>query len=1217
MKTKHLFAAIVGAALATASSDSRAQQPPPQFRPQPSVAASPAERGPDADAARSIIRNLSLPAYVLNDVANSMGLKYAQSPGVSITADTTRGELLILAPRNLHPRIDTEIREMLASGYVQRAGRQISTATTSRQFQLRTNSWREFEDGLQSLVGQRLQSTTTRNGELASFELVDQPIGRASVTVDRRANAVTVVAPEPMMAGWEQVVASLDMQNVSSGEVLQMTRLQNAEPAPIQRAIRLLRQIRPMNGSGDNSTVGVAGNNVRFMGTAFNQQEQSGGAPQAGQPPQGNPAAPGQAEMPVEDGEGGLIGDVQIQFVPELGVLIVRGAKKDVQRVMDVIKQIEDAAVETQPLVEIVQLQHVDSEAMATLVTQLYTDVLNTRGSSLSITGLVKPNALLLIGRKEAVDAALELVAKLDTPVLPSTQLKVFRLRNASAVDAEEAIREFFSARPGSDEDLRPVLGTRVRIIADYRTNSLIVQAAPRDMSEVSRLIQDLDVDQVPAQDTIRVFPLKNSIASELAPVLQASLNGEGEATAAENFTRPSTTLSILEVNSETGQTIESGLLANVVVTSDDNANALVVRGPGNSMALIGELIKQLDQLPGAEALVKVFQLEFSDATAVSTALNELFAAQQQQGGGGGAGALNLPLQTAAADNSLVQLRFSTDPRTNSVIAVGSESDLEVVESIVLRLDTEGFAARETEVIWLRNAPALEVAAAIQQYVQLRQQSFQTIQPGGGGGAGGIGVYDLMDRDLIVVGEEITNSLLLSVSPRLYPTIRRMIDQLDRLPPNVMVKVILAEVRLGDGFEWGSEFGIQDSLLFDRGLAGAPSNPGFNFNGAGLPNNNTLGSNTVAPQSLSTFGLGRASDAFGYGGFVFAAASDSVSLLLRSLQDANRAQILSRPVITARDQTIGLVQVGQTVPRVSGVNQAGAVGGTQVTTTDEEVGLILQILPRVGSDGTIRLEVDAERSRVGPLAEGIPVGFDVNGNPILSPRIDRTRAQTTVTAYSGQTVVLGGLIQKDRSQFSRRIPYVSNIPYLGALFRYDQERETRTELLIIMTPQIISGDEDWEYIKQEESSRMSWCLADVVEMHGDVGLNGGYGLWGPAIGPVIYPDATPMIDDIERAYMTPQILPAAELGPGEMMSNPGNIMVPEMIEEPAGRVPGPVNVRPGAPGFNGVPQNAPNAPSVIEPVYPVAPTGGVRQVRHADDPAARPVRLPQRIPSVR
>ncbi|MCC2099496.1 MAG: hypothetical protein KDJ29_21585, partial [Hyphomicrobiales bacterium] len=231
--------------------------------------------------------------------------------------------------------------------------------------------------------------------------------------------------------------------------------------------------------------------------------------------------------------------------------------------------------------------------------------------------------------------------------------------------------------------------------------------------------------------------------------------------------------------------------------------------------------------------------------------------------------------------------------------------------------------------------------------------------------------------------------------------------------------------------------------------------------------------------------------------------------------------------------------------------------------------------------------------------EGIPVGFDATGNPILSPRIDRTRAQTVVTAYSGQTVVLGGLIQKSRSQFSRRVPYISNIPYLGALFRFDQEIETRSELLVIMTPHIVSGEEDWEYIKQEETSRMSWCLADVVEMHGDVGLNGGYGLWGPAIGPVIYPDATPMVDDIEAVYGQPQIMPSPQPTP---VPGDGYIM-PEVIE------PGPVNVSPQPPA------NAPTAPGVVEGAYPVTPTSGVRQVRHENPAAQRPV--PQRIPPVR
>jgi general secretion pathway protein D len=102
---------------------------------------------------------------------------------------------------------------------------------------------------------------------------------------------------------------------------------------------------------------------------------------------------------------------------------------------------------------------------------------------------------------------------------------------------------------------------------------------------------------------------------------------------------------------------------------------------------------------------------------------------------------------------------------------------------------------------------------------------------------------------------------------------------------------------------------------------------------------------------------------------------------------------------------------------------------------------------------------------------------------------------------------------------SRRIPYVSNIPILGALFRFDREIESRSELLVVMTPMVISGDEDLEYVKHVESSRMSWCLADIVEMHGDVGLSGGYGLWGPAVGPVIYPDLQPTVDDFPPLYI--------------------------------------------------------------------------------------------------
>src|SRR5207253_2536657 len=99
-------------------------------------------------------------------------------------------------------------------------------------------------------------------------------------------------------------------------------------------------------------------------------------------------------------------------------------------------------------------------------------------------------------------------------------------------------------------------------------------------------------------------------------------------------------------------------------------------------------------------------------------------------------------------------------------------------------------------------------------------------------------------------------------------------------------------------------------------------------------------------------------------------------------------------------------------------------------------------------------------------------GFGANGAVIRSPVINTTNAQTTISAYSGQTVVFAGLIQKNRQSQSRRIPYLADIPWLGALFRFDTENESRNELLVILTPRIIQTDEDYEVLKQVESSRM-------------------------------------------------------------------------------------------------------------------------------------------------
>ncbi len=1059
------------------------------------------------------LRKLSVPAAQAKTIATALSMQYRDVPEIQIASDTKNQQLLVMAPEEAQQTIAQEVSAMLAS-HQQAAEKNRAPLTHGLTY----ITWREFEDDLQRLAGGPLPITTSRNGERAAFQLTATPMQGTTVEVDRRNNTVTVIAPRPATSGWEKLISTLDQVPGGSDEVMELFRLQNAEPAPIQRALRLLKELE--NKAGGEVAARPVGVNSPFRNAVFQQPQGDAGA-------QVIPPTP---DMPLDGAEGdeggaGVIGDTQIQFVPELGTIIIRGAKRDVERVMEVIKQIEEQSEITKPDVEVVELKHADSNAVATLLEQLYEDVLSARQGEVSITSLDSPNALLLIGRTEAINGLRELIEKIDQPVAESSRLRVFRLRNASAVDAETTLRDFFTDRPGTGDDLRPAVGPRVRVLADYRTNSLIVSAAPRDMIEVTRLINDLDVEQITTQAQIKIFPLNHAVAEDLAPVLQEAINGEGEGATNDNITNPSTTLSIVSVDADSNQVIDSGILAGAVVTADAGANAIVVRAPATSMPLIGELIRQLDKAPGIDSLVKVFTIENGDATQLTTALQALFG-EDAGTQGTSVGAANLPSSTAAAESSLVPLRFSTDVRTNSIVASGGADDLDVVESILLRLDSSGFAERITEVIWLRHQAAPDVATAIQTYVQQRTQTVNQIRQF----QQGLGAFDLPDRDLIVVAEPVSNSILLSVSPRMYEDVRRMIDQLDRRPPMVLIKVMLAEVLLEDQFEIGGEVGLQDSLLYDRGIAAGafpgatqPSDPGFNFNGnglqqfdptTGLPLGNSFGQGNLAPRGVSSFGVGQINSNLGYGGFVLSAASDSISLLLRTLQDANRVQILSRPQIMTMDNTEGFVQVGRLIARVTDVINNG-VAGTQVVTEDVEVGLIMNVRPRVGSDGLIVMDVDATRSdRDDNNGTFVPTG--IGGQTVFINDILRTTAQSVVAAYSGQTVIFGGLIQKSRVNTSRRVPFIADIPILGYFFRYDQELEERRELLVFLTPMLVTGEEDLDYVKQVESSRMSWCLADVVEAHGDVGMSGGYGLWGPAIGATIYPDLQPTVEDIRK-----------------------------------------------------------------------------------------------------
>ena len=341
----------------------------------------------------------------------------------------------------------------------------------------------------------------------------------------------------------------------------------------------------------------------------------------------------------------------------------------------------------------------------------------------------------------------------------------------------------------------------------------------------------------------------------------------------------------------------------------------------------------------------------------------------------------------------------------------------------------------------------------------------------------------------MVVGEDFSNKVIVSVSERYYDEVLQLLSDLDKRPDMVMVKCLIAEVDLGTTEEFGVELGIQDSLLFNRSVvtAGVPV-PGFNFNNQALGGNaGAAGAarDQVAGQALSNFGLGRTNSELGYGGLVLSASNESVSVLLRALQEARRLDILSRPQVMMLNNQAGEVQVGASVPFIGD----SIVNGLTTTNSVEfiEVGLILSVVPRISPDGLVVLDVLADKSELGSIEDGIPISISASGDVLRQPQINRSRAETIVSARDGQTVILGGLITKSRTAFERKVPYLADIPLLGRLFKTEGVAEDRRELLIILTPHIVRDDADLNRVNAEEYARMSWCLGNVIETHGDIG----------------------------------------------------------------------------------------------------------------------------------
>lgn len=735
----------------------------------------------------------------------------------------------------------------------------------------------------------------------------------------------------------------------------------------------------------------------------------------------------------------------------------------------------------------------------------------STAPSPTNIVILPQPrlSAILVAASKARMPDIKKRIAELDQMVSNAHHVTPLKLKRAPAARVAAALNNFYATRfpagTGSNVNL-------IRITWDDLTNSLLVQASYADMQDIRRIVDYIDTTAPAPKNELRVLPLKAAVAVDLAQILQASIaNGalalpttgtglpaqpaggqQAQAAALGLGTQLPVTkdasVTFIPSKAKNGKPIEAYILEDIRITPDLRTNSLVISAPADSMQLVLSLVRELDVPPESRSIINIFQLKKTDANQVRTMLQTLFLSTGQTGAPGGgvpapttAGTTKAPLFTITGSTDLgapiIDVRVTVDERTNSLVVAGSRNDLIVVESIIDSIENAPLQERRSEAIRLRNSQAVDIANAVTQFVNQVQTKFTTLNQGTN--------FLALQRDVVVVAEPISNSLLVNATPEYFDKVVNLIAKLDTAPPQVVISVLIAEVTMNGFEDFGMQIGLQTPLLFQRGNPAIPPAtvatfiPGYAFASGSSPlgTNALVNPSQVGFQGLSDVGLTRVAPTGNIGGFVFSAGSDTVNVLIRTLKTQNRINVLSRPQLQTLDNQTAYINVGQNVPVVGNVTQ-GQIGTLPVTSIDRyDIGINMQVTPRITPDGRVLMRVIPEVSSISPST--VQLGGGIQGTIF-----NKQHLETTVFANDGETIILGGLITKRDEKNETKIPWLGDLPGIGAAFRYRTYSNTKTELVFIMTPHIIRNADEQARIIADEVRRIHWKHSDVLRVHG-------------------------------------------------------------------------------------------------------------------------------------
>jgi general secretion pathway protein D len=274
------------------------------------------------------------------------------------------------------------------------------------------------------------------------------------------------------------------------------------------------------------------------------------------------------------------------------------------------------------------------------------------------------------------------------------------------------------------------------------------------------------------------------------------------------------------------------------------------------------------------------------------------------------------------------------------------------------------------------------------------------------------------------------------------------------VPRQVVLEVTIAEVQLNKDLQFGIRYALASGNLENRVSTAPPTSTDAEGDGNG--GSTATGSNDIfSPLAKQAFGglMGDAVKVPTAGAFAVISDNDHFQMFINALQSRTSVKMLSAPHIIAADNREAHILVGESIPILtSTVSNAltSDVGNTVNAVQYRDTGKILTVLPQVNSLGLVNMQIRQEVSAVGAASFG-------NTN---SPSFSTREAETTVVVQDGDSVLIGGIIDDQVTNSRDGIPFLMDIPVLGAFFRDERNGATRTELLVLITPYVIRNREE-------------------------------------------------------------------------------------------------------------------------------------------------------------